>query len=72
LTIHEATSSGRLEVANVDEIPPSTMKQVEVSNREILVANVDGRFYAIDDRCDHANARLSSGGLRKHRHVSTA
>ena len=40
------------------------MKHVEVNNREILVANVDGKFYAIDDRCSHMNAPLSRGGLR--------
>jgi nitrite reductase/ring-hydroxylating ferredoxin subunit len=53
-----------LEVADVDEIPMDKMKHVEVNGREILVANVDGKFYAIDDRCGHASARLSSGGLR--------
>jgi nitrite reductase/ring-hydroxylating ferredoxin subunit len=40
------------------------MKHVEVNNREILVANVDGKFYAVDDRCGHTSARLSRGGLR--------
>jgi nitrite reductase/ring-hydroxylating ferredoxin subunit len=40
------------------------MKHVEVNDREIAIANVNGKFYAIDDRCGHASARLSSGGLR--------
>lgn len=53
-----------IEVANVNEISPGTMKHVEVDGKEILIANVDGKFYAIDDRCGHASARLSSGGLR--------
>jgi nitrite reductase/ring-hydroxylating ferredoxin subunit len=64
LTIHELGSSAWLEVANVDEIPLGTMKHVEVNDREIAIANVNGKFYAIDDRCGHASARLSSGGLR--------
>ena len=64
MTIHESDSSGWLEVANVDEIPVGTMKHVEVNDREIAIANVNGKFYAIDDRCGHASARLSSGGLR--------
>ncbi|MGA2790456.1 MAG: Rieske 2Fe-2S domain-containing protein [Candidatus Bathyarchaeia archaeon] len=64
MTIHESDSSGWLEVANVDEIPLGTMKHVEVNDREIAIANVNGKFYAIDDRCGHASARLSSGGLR--------
>lgn len=40
------------------------MKHVEVSGREIAIANVNGKFYAIDDRCGHMSARLSAGGLR--------
>ena len=64
MTIRESDSSAWLEVANVDEIPLGTMKHVEVNNREIAIANVNGKFYAIDDRCGHASARLSSGGLR--------
>jgi len=55
---------GWLEVANVDDIPPGTMKHVEVNDREIAIANVNGKFYAIDDRCGHTSARLSRGGLR--------
>ncbi len=64
MTMHESDSSGWLEVANVDEIPVGTMKHVEVNDGEIAIANVDGKFYAIDDRCGHTSARLSSGGLR--------
>jgi nitrite reductase/ring-hydroxylating ferredoxin subunit len=64
LTIHESDSSGWQEVANVDEIPLGTMKHVELNDREIAIANVNGKFYAIDDRCGHTSARLSRGGLR--------
>jgi nitrite reductase/ring-hydroxylating ferredoxin subunit len=64
VTVHESDSSGWVEVANVDEIPLGTLKHVEVNDREIAIANVNGKFYAIDDRCGHASARLSSGGLR--------
>jgi nitrite reductase/ring-hydroxylating ferredoxin subunit len=53
-----------VEVATVDEVPPSKMKHVELDGKEILIANVNGKFYAINDRCGHTNARLSSGGLR--------
>ena len=64
MTIHELDSSGWVEVANVDEIPVDTLKHVEVNDREIAIANVNGKFYAIDDRCGHTSARLSRGGLR--------
>ena len=53
-----------VEVATVDEVAPGKMKHVELDGKEILIANVNGKFYAINDRCGHTNARLSSGGLR--------
>lgn len=64
MTIHESGSSAWLEVANVDEIPLGTMKHVEVNNKEIAIANVNGKLFAIDDRCGHMSARLSGGDLR--------
>ena len=52
-----------VEVANVNEIPVGKMKHVEVDGKEILVANLGGKFYAMDDRCGHMNALLSMGNL---------
>ena len=39
------------------------MKHVEVSGKEIMIANVDGKYYAMSDRCGHMNGRLSMGTL---------
>lgn len=64
MTLPKAVTAGWLEIANVDEIPVGAMKHVEANGREIMIANVDRKFYAMDDRCGHMNARLSSGGLR--------
>jgi nitrite reductase/ring-hydroxylating ferredoxin subunit len=36
---------------------------VEIDGKEILIANIDGKFYAINDRCGHMNALLSMGNL---------
>lgn len=55
--------NGFVEVAKVDEITDGKMKHVEVSGREVLVAKVGGKFYAINDRCGHMNALLSMGNL---------
>ena len=35
-----------VDLANVDEIPARKMKHVETDGNEILVAKVDGKFYA--------------------------
>jgi nitrite reductase/ring-hydroxylating ferredoxin subunit len=48
-------------VANVQEVPPGTGKQVTVNGRAIAVFNVDGTFHAIDDTCTHRGASLSEG-----------
>ena len=52
-----------LEVAKVDEIPLGKMKHVEVNGKEIVISNVGGKFYAMDDRCGHMDARLSMGNV---------
>ena len=52
-----------VEVAKVGDIKEGSMKNVQVGNRDILLANVDGEFYAMDDRCGHMNALLSMGKL---------
>jgi nitrite reductase/ring-hydroxylating ferredoxin subunit len=52
-----------VEVAKVNEIPSGKMKHVEVENREIVVSNVNGKYYAMEDRCGHMNALLSMGTL---------
>lgn len=49
--------------AKVSEIPSGTMKHVEARGNEICIANINGRFYAMGDRCGHENARLSLGPL---------
>jgi len=50
-------------VASVDDLPSGRMTCVEVEGRRLLVANVDGTFYATDDTCTHEDASLSSGSL---------
>jgi nitrite reductase/ring-hydroxylating ferredoxin subunit len=52
-----------VEVAKTNEIPKRQMKHVEINEKEILIANIDGKFYALNDRCGHMNALLSMGNL---------
>ena len=54
-----------IEVAKVSEISDGKMKHVEVDGKEVLIANVGGKFYAISDRCGHMNALLSMGNLTR-------
>lgn len=53
-----------IKVSEVDAVPPGKMRQVEVAGKRILLANVDGHFYATDDTCTHEDASLSTGFLK--------
>jgi nitrite reductase/ring-hydroxylating ferredoxin subunit len=53
-----------LEAAKVNELEKGRMRSVKLKGIDVLIANVDGRFYALDDRCGHMNALLSMGTLR--------
>ena len=46
------------------ELAPGTMKRVDAGGRRILLANVAGRLYAVDDTCTHEQASLSTGVLK--------
>ena len=39
------------------------MKYVQVQGKEIVISNIGGKIYAMDDRCGHMNARLSMGNI---------
>ena len=53
-----------MEVAKTSDIENGKMKSVTHGGIDILIANVDGKFYAMDDRCGHMNALLSMGTLK--------
>lgn len=50
-------------VAKASEIPASSMKMIIVAGKEILVANVNGTYHAVSNRCTHNNGDLSKGIL---------
>jgi nitrite reductase/ring-hydroxylating ferredoxin subunit len=52
-----------VKVAELSEVPAGKMKMFKVGEKEYLVANVDGNYHAIGNRCTHAKADLSQGSL---------
>lgn len=50
-------------VARVDDVAPGTMKQVQLDEIRVLLANVDGDVYALGDRCPGSVLPLSAGEL---------
>lgn len=51
-------------VARTTELSPGKMIRVHVNGHAILLANVDGTYYATDDLCTHEDASLSTGCLQ--------
>ena len=56
-------SMGKILAGKTSEIPPGKMLKVSLNGKDILVANVDGNFFAMDDTCTHQGASLSEGSL---------
>ena len=50
-------------MAKVSEIPPGTTKRVEAAGVPVLLCNVDGELYAIEDVCTHDGGPLDQGDL---------
>ena len=50
-------------VFKTGELPEGAMKKVTHNGKEILVACVRGKFYAMADRCGHAGGDLSLGKI---------
>lgn len=50
-------------VAKVSEIAPGTTRRVSVDSCELLLCNVDGRIYGIEDVCTHDGGPLDQGTL---------
>ena len=50
-------------VAGKNEIPDGKMKKVQLGNKEILIINAKGNFYAINNGCTHQGTDLSQGKL---------
>jgi nitrite reductase/ring-hydroxylating ferredoxin subunit len=48
-------------VATVDQIPPGARKLVEVNGRAIVIYNLGGEFFALNNRCPHRGGSLCDG-----------
>jgi nitrite reductase/ring-hydroxylating ferredoxin subunit len=52
-----------IDVSDMNDVPAGKMKHVEVEEKELLLADSDGKVYALCDRCSHMNVPLSMGTL---------
>jgi nitrite reductase/ring-hydroxylating ferredoxin subunit len=50
-------------VARVEDVAPGTVAAVEAGDEKLALANVDGRFYALQGACLHLGGPLGEGKL---------
>jgi 3-phenylpropionate/trans-cinnamate dioxygenase ferredoxin component len=48
-------------VCAVDDVPPGEARRFEVDGHRIALVRIDDEFYAIGDRCTHADISLAEG-----------
>ena len=53
-------------VASTDGIPPGVMRRVSLADKDVVLANVDGKYYAIGNVCTHEEGPLDEGILDKY------
>lgn len=53
-----------LRVLKKEEIPAGMIRELQIDGKVIALANVDGKFYAIDNVCLHRGGPLAEGELR--------
>ena len=49
-----------------DEIPPGMIREFQLDGKTIALANVDGKFFAINNVCMHRGGPLGEGQLAGH------
>ena len=52
-----------IEVTPVTDFMPGSCRVVTTDETSIIVFNLDGRYYAVENRCTHEDAELSDGVL---------
>ncbi|MBX3734443.1 MAG: Rieske 2Fe-2S domain-containing protein [Verrucomicrobiae bacterium] len=50
--------------ADTESLPPGQVRTVEVRGHRVALANVDGEFFAVADRCPHRGGPLGAGFLQ--------
>ena len=53
-----------VQVAQLQDIPPGSCREVAAAGRVVALFNVDGKLYAVDGVCPHAGGPLGAGSLQ--------
>jgi nitrite reductase/ring-hydroxylating ferredoxin subunit len=53
-----------IRAAKTDELPVGSVREFQVEGTTLAIANVDGKFYAINNTCLHRGGPLGQGELQ--------
>jgi len=53
-----------VKAGKVSEVPNFKMKAFNVEEKQITVANIDGKYFAFEDACTHMHCSLAGGQLK--------
>lgn len=56
-----------VDVGRADEIAEGAYLIAEVGERSVLVANLGGEYFAVENRCSHVNSPLEGGRIKRGR-----
>ncbi|MEA1979762.1 MAG: non-heme iron oxygenase ferredoxin subunit [candidate division Zixibacteria bacterium] len=51
-------------VATTADVPTGEMKAFHIGHNQIIICNIEGKFYALLDECTHDSAPISSGNIQ--------
>ena len=54
---------GKIIAGKLSDIPPGKIIKVSIDGKDVLIANIDGKYCATDDTCTHSGSSLSEGKL---------
>lgn len=49
-------------VADIADVAPGDWIRLKIDNCDVLLVNLNGTYYAVEDKCTHDDALLSDGG----------
>ena len=52
-----------VKVAEISDLTPGSKKKIALAGKTILLVNLDGLYYAIDNKCPHLGGSLYDGNL---------
>lgn len=53
----------RKQIGSVSDFIKDSLKTVNIDGVSIMVANYNGKFYAVDDKCTHSQCSLGTEGF---------